>query len=236
MWGAEGVPDGWLSEGQAFALWRAAASVRPGAWIVEIGSHHGRSTVFLASGKQDDVPMLAVDPFDSPRWGGGAEAFESFHDTVCRFGLADVAVFRGLSREASAAWTCGPVGLLFIDGAHDRSSVLADIDGWEPTLAPGALVFVHDAFSSVGVTSALTSRYLFTRSYRYVGSTRSLVAFVREPIGGVRAVAQSARLLPRYAYFARNVAIKVSLRRGWGLVRASCASAARTTTSSDRRS
>ena len=107
--------------------------------------------------------MLAVDPFDDPRWGGGPELLEAFTNTLARFGLEnDVQPFRGVSSEASARWHGASIGLLFVDGAHDRSSVLADIDGWFPFVAPGGLIFFHDAFSSIGVTRALTERLLVT--------------------------------------------------------------------------
>src|SRR5713101_4552581 len=44
----------------------------------------------------------------------------------------------------------GPkIGLIWIDGAHDRSSVLDDIDSWLPHLADGARLYIHDAFSAV---------------------------------------------------------------------------------------
>ena len=215
LWQTAAQVDGWLSEGQARALYRAASLVPDGRWVVEIGSHHGRSTVLLANAKAPGVKMLAVDPFDDPRWGGGPEALAAFQHTLETFGLRGaVEAHRGLSSEAAATWSGDPVGLLFVDGAHDRPSVLTDIDGWEDKIAPGGLVLFHDAFSAVGTTEALTLRHLLSRRFRFLGRERTLVAFVRRELGFLDAVASGTALASGYPYFARNLAIKALLRRG----------------------
>lgn len=212
---ASGV-DGWLSRGQAEALADAAAAVPEGASIVEIGSHHGRSTLILAHHKSPGVRLLAVDPFDDPRWGGGEGAYDVFQANLARAGVAaDVESFRGTSEEAAAAWDAGEIGLLYIDGAHDRRSVLTDIDRWEPFLAATGRVYLHDAYSSPGVTFALLQRHLLSRSTRYTGSVRSLAMFERGRLSGASAASSAARMLGRLGWFARNIAIKVAIRRGW---------------------
>lgn len=212
---AAGV-NGWLSKGQAEALADAAAAVPEGAAIVEIGSHHGRSTLVLARHKRPGVRLLAVDPFDDPRWGGGEGAYDTFLANLDRAGVAaDVEAFRGTSEQAAAAWDGGEIGFLYIDGAHDRRSVLIDIDRWKPFLADGARVYLHDAYSSPGVTFALLQRHLLSRSARYTGSVRSLAMFERGRLSGASAASSAARMLARLGWFARNIAIKVAIRRGW---------------------
>lgn len=217
LWQEAQAVQGWLSEGQARILYRAATCVPPGRRIVEIGSHHGRSTVFLAAAKSSKVPMLAVDPFDNPRWGGGPGAYAAFCATLDRFGLTEnVETFRGVSIDASAEWSSGPnIGLILIDGAHDRASVIADVDGWEHQVAYGGIVMFHDAFSSIGVTRALTERHLFGRQFRCIGTHRSLIVLRREALGSVGQLRSMSRFAAGYPYFARNLAIKLSLRRGW---------------------
>lgn len=215
MWPEAESIEGWLAKAQARVLFRAASLVPDGQVIVEIGSHKGRSTVFLATGKRPATRLLAVDPFDDPRWGGGPEALADFHATLDRFGLAGtVETYRGVSAEASVDWTGEPIGLLFVDGAHDRASVLADIDGWEGFVADGGIVVFHDAFSSIGTTEALTLRHLASRRFRYLGAERTLVAFVREDLGLGSALASGAAMAGRYRYFGRNLAVKVLLRQG----------------------
>jgi len=217
VWRSSSGIDGWLTTRQARRLYEEASRVAPGAWIVEIGSHHGRSTTVLAAGKPDEVHLLAVDPFDDSRWGGGLSAFDTFEANIARLAVPGVDTFRGLSSEAATAWPGNPIGLLFIDGAHDRESVLRDIDGWKPYLAEGARVIFHDAFSSIGVTKAITQHVLTDRSLTFLGSERSLVVFQHRllKLGRMSLLANRAQLLPRYVWFLRNLSIKYALRRGW---------------------
>src|SRR3954470_24192083 len=63
VWPAISATKGWLAKEEAEALYRGAAGVRPGQWIVEIGSHHGRSTTALAAGKPAGVSLLAIDSY-----------------------------------------------------------------------------------------------------------------------------------------------------------------------------
>src|SRR5687768_4910758 len=115
--------DGWLSEGQARALYQAAAGSSDGE-IVEIGSHHGRSTVILgAAGRR----VVAIDPFDDERWGGGKDAQTVFSRNVD--GL-DVRLIRKTSSDAARDWT-GEIGVLFLDGSHALEQVRLDIQEWQ---------------------------------------------------------------------------------------------------------
>jgi predicted O-methyltransferase YrrM len=214
-WEAVAEVEGWLTCGQAQALFDGARNAPAGA-IVEIGSHRARSTIMLARGAGAGRHIHAIDPFDNPRWGGGAESLRIFRDNIERAGVAHmIEPFRGVSAEALESWNGGPVGLLYIDGAHDLPSVLIDIDGWGPHVAPGGLVFIHDAFSSIGVTRAILKRHLANRRFRYVSSVRSLALFRREQMSVPQAVWNGVRIGARLSYFGRNLAVKVARRRGW---------------------
>jgi predicted O-methyltransferase YrrM len=183
---------------------------------MEIGSHHGRSTILLARGKQPGVRLTAVDPWAAERWGGGTDAFAAFTENVRRTGVADeVDVFRGVSADALPAWDGTPIGLLFIDGAHDFDSVMIDIDGWEPYVSRGGAMVIHDAFSSTGVTRALLKRHLANRTFRFERNERTLALYQREDLSSGRALASAARQAARQPDFARNQAVKVAMRRGW---------------------
>lgn len=215
-WALASRIEGWLSREQAIVLADAARAVPAGASIVEIGSHHGRSTVVFARAKRGSVQLTAVDPFDDPRWGGGESALVAFRANIEAAGLErDVQVFRGTSQQAADAWHGGPVGLLYVDGAHDRTSVLSDLELWEPFVIDGGSVCVHDAFSSPGVTAAVLQRHLTNTSFRYQGSVRSLAIFRRERLSRAGATWNALRMTVRLGYFARNVMVKVALRRGW---------------------
>jgi predicted O-methyltransferase YrrM len=208
--------EGWLHQNQGRLLYEAAAAVEPPASIVEIGSHHGKSTVVLASAKSPQVRLMAVDPFDDPRWGGGSAAFDVFLHNLNAAGVrSDVECFRGLSVDAAQAWQRGPVGLLWIDGAHDVRSVLADIDGWMPHVANGGLIYVHDAYSAIGTTQAVLRRFLGSRHLHYIGADRSLMMFRKEDVSLSARSRDAARLLARLHYFGRNVCVKFAHRHHW---------------------
>jgi hypothetical protein len=206
--------EGWLTRDQGRALFRAASSAPDAASIVELGSHHGRSTILLAVAKPPRAQCVAVDPFDDPRWGGGGGAQEIFLGNLQSAGvLEEVTPVRGTSQEAGRSWDQGPVGLLYADGAHGRADVLADIDLWRPHIADEGWMLFHDAFSSVGVTFALLERLLLDRSFRYMGSHGSLAGFRREKLSWPAALWNRVWLLARLPYFARNLLVKYGLRR-----------------------
>ncbi len=62
------------------------------------------------------------------------------------------------------------VGLLFIDGAHDRGSTLAAFAAWRPRLAPGAAVAFHDFDDPAwpGVTEAIRELGLSGRARHHL--------------------------------------------------------------------
>ena len=103
-----------------------------------------------------------------------------------------------------------------MDGLHDRNSVLADIDLWEPRVVDGGLACFHDAFFRVGVTLALIQRHLLDYRFGYLGSVSNLAMFRREPrIGNRAAIRSSLRLLGRLGYLGRQMVTTAAVRRGW---------------------
>jgi predicted O-methyltransferase YrrM len=218
--------DGWLTEGQAQVLYDVAINVGPGDAIVEIGSHHGRSTVILATAKPAGTKLLAVDPYGDPRWGGGEESLAIFQANLAKHGVdQDVQLARQLGAEAGNAWLGGPVGLLFVDGAHDYPSVSADLQAWLSHMSTTGTILMHDAYSSPGVTQAAFRHMFAARDYAYVGSSRSLIAFTCSKQHGAARALSGARMLTKLPWMARNLAIKVAYaaagpryRHCWGIV------------------
>lgn len=215
---------------------------------MEIGSHHGRSTVAIAKGKAKSVALLAVDPFFDPPYGKGDAAFRAFRSNIERLGLEGVTLFRGTSEEAARCHdllfevvdnqslhhitdehgrgpVCtrgidrGQIGLLFLDGLHDRNSVLRDIDLWEPFIVKGGLIYFHDAFFRLGVTLALLERHVLNSWFRYLGCVGNLAMFRRERVVGNKDMLRDAvRLMGRLGYFGRNMLTTLALRRQWSPV------------------
>ena len=214
-WTMASTVDGWLTEAQGRALFEAGRRLLPGTTAVEIGSHRGKSAVLIASGLPAGGRLVAVDPFDNPRWGGGPESLAAFEANIARAGLTDrIDLFRGISIEASSTWSGGPVGFCWVDGAHDFESTLADFDGWLPHIAEGGELCVHDAFSAIGTTKAVLRRFLWSSTVRYTGCERTLVKFTVGRTTFSQRVVSAAGLLRRLPFFTRMLAIKLARRRG----------------------
>ncbi len=206
LWPQVDPIPGWLTQDQARVLFSAAQQAPTAAPIVEIGSHRGRSTVVLAGGG-GGRQVVAIDPFVTGRLFDGDAARRDFEAALARTGLSDrVELKAARSQDVYARWNL-PIGLLYIDGKHDYWSCLRDLR-WARFLAPGGQVLVHDAFSSIGVTTALIRHLATDRTLRYAGRTGSLASFILAP-----PTASSTRaFLGELPWWMRNVGIKVLLR------------------------
>ncbi len=207
LWRRIDTIPGWLTRAQAAVLHHAARELGPGATILEIGAHRGRSTTALAAAR-DDVTVVTIDPFITTRLLPGPSVAQELGRTLARFEVADrVTVIQATSRAARSRWA-DLVDLLWIDGKHDVWTVTDDLR-WVAFVRSGGPVYVHDAYSSVGVTLALIANQVSPGStLRYVGRTGSLAHFVKAP--PTRTSRQAFVIsLP---WWARNIAIKALLR------------------------
>ena len=222
-WSVVADVGGWMTRSQGRVLFEAAQACPRGGRIVEIGSFQGRSTIVLASAAPDTVQVFAIDPHAGNDRGpeeisGYAAAAEDDHAVflanLVRAGVDDrVTHLRMFSADALAAFD-GDVDVLYIDGAHRYGPARADIRDWSRRVTSGGTMLIHDSFSSIGVTLAIVRELLFGRRFRYVGRSRSL-AIYRKDLHGGRA-SNAARQLAQLAWFAKNVALKVSLKLGLG--------------------
>jgi predicted O-methyltransferase YrrM len=213
-WAVAAPVEGWLTRAQAERLWRAAAAMREGGRIVEIGSFRGRSAVVLASAAPEGSAVICIDPHLgsdrgpqelAPDHALGEDDHRAFRANLARAGVAGlVHHVRARSEDAHGA-VPGAVDVLFVDGAHRYGPARADLRDWGAKVAPGGRLLVHDAFSSVGVTAALLRTVVFARGWRYEGRDGSLAEWVRAPRRGPRQVAEQ---LGQLGWFARNVAVK----------------------------
>jgi predicted O-methyltransferase YrrM len=212
--------EGWLTLEQARVLYDRASRLRPGGRIVEIGSHHGRSTIVLALGAGEGVDLVAIDPFGRPERPTdtklsdaevGERDLQIFHANLARVGVAHRV--RHIRRASAAALSdvVGPVDLLYVDGAHEFGPARADIVGWGARVASGGRMLIHDSFSSVGVTLAQLVALFFGGGFRYAGRSRSLAEYIREPVAGRGRAQNAGRQAAQLPWFARNVAIKTAL-------------------------
>lgn len=197
---------GWLTREQARCLFGEAARLPAGAVVVEIGSHHGRSTIVLAAARPRDR-VVAIDPFGADWRYGGTDTEASFRSNLARAGSADrVDVIVDSSQRQRPSWTT-PLGLVYVDGKHDLWSA-ADDFRWSRHLDVGGRLLIHDAFSSLGVTLAVLLHLLPSRDLRYCRRVGSLAVFERVPPSG----RDRLRILGELPWFFRNLVVKVLLR------------------------
>ncbi len=209
--------DGWLSEGQAHALYGAAARCRPAGRIVEIGSFRGRSTIVLALAAPADVELVAIDPHAGNDRGpqeieGYAAEADGDHDiflgNLRAAGVADrVRHVREFS-DAAHGSVVDPISVLYVDGAHRFGPARADLRDWGARVEDGGAVLVHDSFSSVGVTVAILATMLPSKRARYLGRVGSLAMYAIGPVGARQRLTSGLRQLAQLGWFARNVVIK----------------------------
>lgn len=202
--GADRIP-GWLTRDQARTLYDEARALPAGSTVVEIGSHQGRSTVVLASAR-DDGEVVAIDPFVGGKFGGEVTR-RRFEQHLAEHGVESrVRLIPQRAEDARATWT-ESVGLVYVDGKHDCRSTSQDLR-WARFLAPGGRVLVHDSFSSIGVTLAILFSVLPSRELRYLGRVGSLATFERAR----PALADRGRILAELPWWLRNVGLKILLR------------------------
>jgi hypothetical protein len=156
---------GFLEPLEGYALFLLAAQGDGVGEIVEIGSLHGKSTSWLASGSKGAgrEKVTAVDVFSfipDPETGIGwpsleradwGRSFNVFERNIKAMGLWDwVNPVIATSEEASKSWD-KPIRLLFIDASHTYENVGLDFQYWTPHLVPEGWVAFHDYQSEEGV-------------------------------------------------------------------------------------
>lgn len=178
---------GWLRYEEGAAL----AELARGKRVLEIGSYCGLSTVCVARTAEC---VTAIDTWDGRGTPHPRDTFEEFLANIRRYGVSDKvscsADWRASTNSAYIQFSraCDYAGgteamlydLAFIDGAHDRESVEADIERARDSLAKGGLLAFHDYASPADpdVTAAVDA--LLARGGELVSLTGTL-AVVRPP-------------------------------------------------------
>lgn len=144
--------DGLLTEAEGLRLAELAACSEHD--IVELGSHRGKSTCYLASGAQaGHGPVVwAVDRWDSaPRTRdeegmdfADPEHFRVFCAQLESLGLDWHVNVQKMPSAQAARGRHYPIGLLFIDANHAYESCRADYDLWHHFIPAGGWLAIHD--------------------------------------------------------------------------------------------
>lgn len=117
--------------------------------IVEVGTHKGMSTLYMAHALYDeglDGKVITTDPFE---WDQRA-TFRKFPQ------LQPYIDFRMIKGETLVV--DAPIDFLFIDGFHEEEWVVREFEHFKPHLSERAVVIFHDAGgdnAGVGVNRAV---------------------------------------------------------------------------------
>jgi SAM-dependent methyltransferase len=194
--------------------------VGDGGRIVEIGSFRGRSTIVLRTAAAEGVEVVAIDPHGGGDRGPqeisadsakGDEDYRTFHANLQRAGVDDEVRHVRLMSSDALAEVAGPIDLLYVDGAHRYAPARDDLADWGARVRPGGHMLVHDAYNAVGVMLAQLRLLVLSSDWRYVGRTRSLAEYRREPLSGSARAGNALRQLAGLPYFVRNSLIKVAM-------------------------
>lgn len=142
---------GLIEPEQGQRLAQLASHVPDWATIVEIGSHTGLSTCYMAMLSQAHV--FAIDPWPNPRPGSlddpfgletGDAVFEEFKRNVDSLDLGPwITPIRAKGHDVAPMWVA-PVGLVFIDAVHEEEPVRQDVYDWAPKIYSGGWLALHD--------------------------------------------------------------------------------------------
>ncbi len=148
-----GNVDGFLTDEEGIFLYMAAKNCVTGV-IVEIGSWKGKSTICLAKGSKagGKERVYAIDPHtgasEHKKAFGKIWTFDEFKRNIKNAKVDDIVIpIIKTSKDAEKEWAGMPVGLLWIDGAHEYEFVKLDYELWEPHLIEGGLIVFHDTHS-----------------------------------------------------------------------------------------
>ncbi len=155
------VSDRMLYPGECETLWKLANKAPAGSMLIEIGSYTGLSTCMIASGMSEQSTLIAIDPHEgqpdtaNPNAieidpGTGASTIGRLHQALRKGALdAHVAIIGAESRRAHVTvqriLNGRTVPLLFIDGSHLETHVLADLQLYTPLVHPGGFLIMDDA-------------------------------------------------------------------------------------------
>lgn len=141
---------GWLSEREGGLLYDLAQQCTGKGVIVEIGSWHGRSTIWLAAGSKagKQIKVYAVDhhqgspDIDKNKCFG--DTYNIFLSNIHLAGVQDIVIPIRLKSSEAYVQVNEPVELLFIDGSHCFDDVFNDFMLWQQKVIAGGIIALHD--------------------------------------------------------------------------------------------
>jgi predicted O-methyltransferase YrrM len=139
---------GWLTDAEGALLCTLANSCPPSSTIVEIGSFHGKSTIWLANGaRTNGGRIFAIDPHEGSIEDPEQNTLPTLLRNLVRAGVEDIVTPIVARSSEATGFVDRPYQLLFIDGDHTDAGVRLDLDVWMPRLVVGGTVALHDVIN-----------------------------------------------------------------------------------------
>ena len=166
---------GWLSTSEGSFLEQSSKKTeRLEGAVVEIGSFCGKSTIWLAQGKNE---VYAIDPHKGNV--GEDEKYPATYKTFIK-NLKTAHVDKTViplvktSEEAAKKWN-KKIKVLFIDGLHDEKNAKQDFDLWSKHLVNGGVIAIHDSFKRWCGSEKVAIKYIINSSQFYkIGTVGSI--------------------------------------------------------------
>lgn len=158
---------GWVTEPELQWLAEQASNLRPDSRVVEIGTFLGRSALAIAYNLEpEESRLICIDPYTE--YGDpliGPQLWEDIYGTAkdTLAGCVTATLLREPSLRAALHFHDRTIEMIFIDGDHSYSAVMADITAWERTIKPGGLICGHDYGVHPGVKQAVDESFPFGR-------------------------------------------------------------------------
>lgn len=164
--------EGCLSVKEGILLYKLAKKIPKDCSIVEIGSWKGKSTICMALGSYDGnlAKVYAIDPHNN-----NFNTYEEFIENIREFNVYDIITPIVSTSEKAACDFNKPIGLLFIDGAHDYENVKKDYELWFPKLINNGYIAFHDTIFHDGPKKFVDKYMLKSRFIKNVKFTDSIV-------------------------------------------------------------
>lgn len=139
--------------------------------IVEIGSWKGKSTIALARGaaKAHREKIYAIDPHSiQPEAGYLEDTRTEFLENLKQAGVDGQVVPMIMTSEIAAKAWDKPIRLLWIDGDHRYDRASLDFKLWEPFVAEGGIIALHDTIRKTGPKRVLWENVFRSKRFQQI--------------------------------------------------------------------
>jgi predicted O-methyltransferase YrrM len=171
--------EGFLTDEEGEILYKLAKDCLPNTVIVEVGSWKGKSTIWLSRGSQagNNLKVFAVDPHTGSsehNIGRKVWTFDKFKENILNAGVSDVVIPLVQTSEDASRSFAEPVGLIFIDGAHEYEKVNLDFELWFSKVKDGGIMAFHDTTNWPGPRKVVEEKLFNSPNFKRIRFVNSI--------------------------------------------------------------